>query len=105
MYAIRSYYVNLMDFAWVMIINLSVSLFVALWFIPALLDKFPLNAHSAKRKGRSDEGGDQCPVIGNQCSVFSEPVTSNKQQVTSNQLERSDIPPPKVYKGGSYNFV
>jgi len=91
---------NLMDFAWVMIINLSVSLFVALWFIPALLDKFPLNAHSAKRKGRSDEGGDQCPVIGNQCSVFSEPVTSNKQQVTSNQLERSDIPPPKVYKGG-----
>ena len=34
-----SYKVNLMDFAWVIIINLTVSLFIALFLIPALLEK------------------------------------------------------------------
>ncbi len=38
---------NLVDFAWVMIINLTVSLFIALWFIPAIMDKYPL---STRRK-------------------------------------------------------
>ncbi len=33
---------NLQDFALVMIINLAVSLFIALFFIPALIDKVPL---------------------------------------------------------------
>lgn len=34
--------VNLVDFAWVMLVNLGVSLFIALFFIPALLEKIPL---------------------------------------------------------------
>ncbi len=38
---------NLMDFAWVIIINLSISLFIALWFIPAIMDRFPLDGKSA----------------------------------------------------------
>ncbi len=33
----------LIDFAWVMIVNLLVSLAVALWLIPALMDRFPLS--------------------------------------------------------------
>jgi multidrug efflux pump subunit AcrB len=33
---------KLIDFAWVMIINLAVSLLVALFLIPALMEKFPL---------------------------------------------------------------
>ncbi|WP_026776317.1 efflux RND transporter permease subunit [Polaribacter sp. Hel_I_88] len=37
-----AYKVNLIDFALVIIINLSVSLFVALFLIPALLEKIPL---------------------------------------------------------------
>ncbi len=41
--------VNLIDFAWVLIINLTVSLFVALWFIPAFMDKFPLFVINTKR--------------------------------------------------------
>ncbi|MFW6042989.1 MAG: efflux RND transporter permease subunit [Marinilabiliaceae bacterium] len=47
---------NLIDFAIVMLINLSVSLAVALFFIPSLLDKLPLKktttAGSIKRKRR-----------------------------------------------------
>jgi multidrug efflux pump subunit AcrB len=46
---------NLVDFAWVMIINLTVSLFVALWFIPALMDKFPLTEQRTKSKERKTE--------------------------------------------------
>jgi len=38
---------KLLDFAWVMIINLTVSLFIALFLIPALLEKLPLQ----KNKG------------------------------------------------------
>jgi multidrug efflux pump subunit AcrB len=34
--------INLTDFAWVMIVNLTVSMVVALWFIPSLMDKLPL---------------------------------------------------------------
>ena len=34
--------VNLIDFAWVMLVNLGVSLGIALWLIPALLGQFPL---------------------------------------------------------------
>ncbi len=41
---------NLMDFAWVMIVNLSVSLFVAMWFIPAIMDRFPLVGQRAKSR-------------------------------------------------------
>lgn len=40
--------VNLIDFAWVVIINLSVSLAIALFFIPSLMEKIPLT----NRKGR-----------------------------------------------------
>ncbi len=53
---------NLMDFAWVMIVNLSVSLFVALWFIPALMDRFPLSVNSNQYSVISN----QLPVISNQ---------------------------------------
>ncbi|MBN2812512.1 MAG: efflux RND transporter permease subunit [Bacteroidales bacterium] len=34
--------INLTDFAWVMIVNLTVSMAVALWFIPSLMEKLPL---------------------------------------------------------------
>ncbi|MBN1145204.1 MAG: efflux RND transporter permease subunit [Bacteroidales bacterium] len=34
--------INLTDFAWVMIINLAVSMAIALWFIPSLMEKLPL---------------------------------------------------------------
>ena len=34
--------IRLVDFAWVMIINLSVSLLISLFLVPALLEKFPL---------------------------------------------------------------
>lgn len=34
--------INLTDFAWVMIINLAVSMVIALWFIPSLMEKLPL---------------------------------------------------------------
>lgn len=34
--------VKLLDFAWVIIINLGISLFIALFFIPALMEKLPL---------------------------------------------------------------
>lgn len=40
---------NLMDFAIVMLVNLSVSLAVALFFVPALLDQLPLKASRKKR--------------------------------------------------------
>ncbi len=43
--------INLIDFAWVIIINLSVSLFIALFFIPALLHKIPLRKKKIKEKG------------------------------------------------------
>ncbi len=47
---------NLEDFAWVMIINLSVSLFVALWFIPALIDRFPLTGSKEYGTGSIEQG-------------------------------------------------
>jgi multidrug efflux pump subunit AcrB len=34
--------INLTDFAWVMIINLTVSMAIALWFIPSLMEKIKL---------------------------------------------------------------
>ncbi|MBI9064837.1 MAG: efflux RND transporter permease subunit, partial [Marinilabiliaceae bacterium] len=40
---------NLADFALVMIVNLAVSLFIALFFIPALMDKIPLHKKQGKR--------------------------------------------------------
>ncbi len=41
--------VNLSDFALVIIINLAVSLFIALFFIPALMDKIPLKIRSGRK--------------------------------------------------------
>ncbi|MDR1369153.1 MAG: efflux RND transporter permease subunit [Dysgonamonadaceae bacterium] len=44
---------NLLDFAWVIIINLSVSLFVALFLVPALLEKLKIGkGQKAKNKRR-----------------------------------------------------
>jgi multidrug efflux pump subunit AcrB len=40
---------RLLDFAWVIIINLAVSLFISLFFIPALLDKIPLRKRRNRR--------------------------------------------------------
>ncbi len=40
---------DLVDFSMVVIINLAVSLFIALFFIPALLDKIPLKQMSRRR--------------------------------------------------------
>ncbi|MCG8475785.1 MAG: efflux RND transporter permease subunit [Cytophagales bacterium] len=39
--------VNLMDFAWVIAINIGVSLFVSLFFVPALMERIPI------KKGKS----------------------------------------------------
>lgn len=39
---------NLLDFAWVIILNLSVSLFVALFLVPALLEKLKIRKRSAR---------------------------------------------------------
>jgi len=39
---------KLVDFALVMIVNLAVSLFVALFFIPALMDRYPLKKQAGK---------------------------------------------------------
>lgn len=44
-----SYKVNLMDFAWVIIINLTVSLFIALFLIPALLEKVKIATKKPKK--------------------------------------------------------
>ncbi len=41
---------NIVDFSIVIIINLSISLFVALFFIPALMDVFPLKKRLQQRK-------------------------------------------------------
>ncbi len=41
--------VNLSDFALVIIINLAVSLFIALFFIPALMDKIPLKTKRGRK--------------------------------------------------------
>lgn len=40
---------NLLDFAWVIVINLSVSFAIALFFIPALMDKIKLVQRKTKR--------------------------------------------------------
>lgn len=40
---------NLIDFAWVIIINLGISSFMALFFIPALMEKLPLKSVKGKR--------------------------------------------------------
>ncbi len=68
---------NLVDFAWVMIINLSVSLCVALWFIPAIMDKFPLG-------GRRAVFRKQLTVISEQCSVNSEQISVSSYQCSVN---------------------
>ncbi|MEM8891821.1 MAG: efflux RND transporter permease subunit, partial [Bacteroidota bacterium] len=49
----ESQQLKLLDFAWVMLINLSVSLAVALWLIPALVDGFSFGKYSLARKNRS----------------------------------------------------
>ena len=49
----EKYRVNLIDFALVIIINLSVSLFVALFLIPALLEKISLQKTAQKKTGTS----------------------------------------------------
>jgi multidrug efflux pump subunit AcrB len=41
---------NLMDFSWVIIINLSISLFIALFLVPALIDKLNLVKTISKSK-------------------------------------------------------
>ena len=41
--------VNLIDFAGVIIVNLTVSLFIALFFIPALMDRMPLKEKKNRR--------------------------------------------------------
>jgi multidrug efflux pump subunit AcrB len=43
------YKVNLIDFAWVIIINLTVSLFIALFLIPALLEKVKIETKKPKK--------------------------------------------------------
>ena len=48
-----TYKVNLIDFAFVIIINLIVSLFVALFLIPALLEKITLKKTTPKKIGHS----------------------------------------------------
>ena len=54
---------NLQDFAWVIIINLSVSLFTALFLVPALIEK--LNMESRKKDGHPtlDAGLQKTTVI------------------------------------------
>ncbi|WP_418535074.1 efflux RND transporter permease subunit [Odoribacter laneus] len=44
---------NLVDFSSVIIINLTVSLFIALLFIPALVDKLPMKSRTGKKLFRS----------------------------------------------------
>ena len=51
---------NLQDFAWVIIINLTVSLFIALFLVPALIDKFKIkikskSSHKRGKKARIRE--------------------------------------------------
>lgn len=46
---------NLQDFAFVIIINLIISLFIALFLVPALLDKLGI----VKKKGKTDQGSDR----------------------------------------------
>ncbi len=41
--------INLVDFALVMLVNLAVSLFIALFFIPSLMDKIPLEHSKVQR--------------------------------------------------------
>jgi multidrug efflux pump subunit AcrB len=43
---------NLQDFAWVIIINLTVSLFIALFLVPALIEKFRIEKKYKKRNQR-----------------------------------------------------
>ncbi|QZT36334.1 efflux RND transporter permease subunit [Halosquirtibacter xylanolyticus] len=43
---------NLVDFSWVMIINLIVSLLIAYFFIPALMDKVPMKKRDAVKAQR-----------------------------------------------------
>ncbi|MDR0726424.1 MAG: efflux RND transporter permease subunit [Prevotellaceae bacterium] len=45
--------VNMQDFAWVVIINLSISLFIALFLVPAIVDKLHLVKTEKKPKKRS----------------------------------------------------
>lgn len=50
----EKYKQNLIDFAWVIIINLGVSLFTALLLIPALLKRFPLRVTKEKKIKSND---------------------------------------------------
>jgi multidrug efflux pump subunit AcrB len=50
---------NLLDFAWVIIINLSVSLFVALFLVPALLEKLRIGAGRRTKGKRQRAKGKQ----------------------------------------------
>lgn len=43
---------NLQDFTWIIIINLSISLFIALFLVPALIDKLQLAKQSRKKKSK-----------------------------------------------------
>lgn len=43
---------NLLDFAWVIIINLSVSLFTALFLVPALMDKISFKTKTRKKTSK-----------------------------------------------------
>lgn len=43
---------NLMDFSWIIIINLGISLFVALFLVPALIEKLHITKRSRRRKKR-----------------------------------------------------
>lgn len=47
---------NLQDFAAVVIINLSVSLFVALFFVPAMIDKLGMVQRKKGEKGETEKG-------------------------------------------------
>ncbi|MEM6801464.1 MAG: efflux RND transporter permease subunit, partial [Bacteroidota bacterium] len=49
----ESQQLKLIDFAWVMLINLSVSLAVALWLIPALVERFSFGKSARGGKSRS----------------------------------------------------
>lgn len=44
---------KLIDFAWVLAINLIVSLFISLYFVPALMDKVPVKKRSKRRTIRN----------------------------------------------------
>jgi multidrug efflux pump subunit AcrB len=54
---------NLLDFSWVIIINLTISLFVALFLVPALIDKLNLVKTAARTRKK--------PLLGRFCNRWS----------------------------------